>query len=178
MTHEKRLSYLNSAVFADTVVPSGYHRTIIRWLHDGIARSSRSHVAFRRHSGSFLFPSYCIREAINARWHRWSHEDDTIWQDAPTMALRRAAWKHEYNTKMNLRKVFGQLCVHAKHFTIAHEVAAGAWKIHRPSYDCFRCPHEWPDMARCVYDQSRIRNFLYRVSILCQLRDSVTRELF
>ena len=74
MTHGKRLSYLNSAVFGDTVVPSGCHRTIIRWLQDGNARVSRSRVAFRRHSGSFLFPSYCLREAISARWHRWSHE--------------------------------------------------------------------------------------------------------
>ena len=38
MTHGKRLSYPNSAVFADTVVPSRCHRTIIRWLHDSIAR--------------------------------------------------------------------------------------------------------------------------------------------
>jgi hypothetical protein len=42
MTHGKRLSYPYSAVFADTVVPSRCHRTIIRWVHDGIARTSRS----------------------------------------------------------------------------------------------------------------------------------------
>ena len=74
MTHGNCVSYLNSAVFADTVVPSGCHRTIIRWLHDGIARVSHSRVAFRRESGSLLFPSYCLREVINARWHRWSLE--------------------------------------------------------------------------------------------------------
>jgi hypothetical protein len=77
MTHGKRLSYPNSAVFADTVVPSQCHRTIIRWLHDGIARASRSRVAFLRQLGSFLFPSYCLREAKNTRWHRWSHEVKT-----------------------------------------------------------------------------------------------------
>ena len=151
MTHGKCLSYLNSAVFADTVVPSGRHRTIIRWLYDGITRASRSHVAFRRHSGSFLFPSYCLREAISARWHRWSHEVITIWQDAITMALRRATWTHEYNTKMNLRKVFGQF--------IGTPSCCRSLKIDRQSYDRLRCPHEWPDMARCVYDQSRIWNF-------------------
>jgi hypothetical protein len=70
MTHGKRLSYPNSAVFADTVVLS-------RWLHDGIARASRSRVAFLRQSGSFLFPSYCLREAKNTRWHRWSHDVKT-----------------------------------------------------------------------------------------------------
>jgi hypothetical protein len=69
-TWELRLSYPNSAVFADTVVP-------FRWLHDGIARASRSRVAFLRQSGSFLFPSYCLREAKNGRWHRWSHEVKT-----------------------------------------------------------------------------------------------------
>ena len=86
---------------------------------------------------------------------RSNYEDDTILQDALMMALRRATWTHEYNMKMNLRAIFW----HAKDFAIAHEVAAGAWKVHRRSYDCFRCPHEWPDMARCIYDQSRIWNF-------------------
>jgi hypothetical protein len=47
------------------------------WVHDGIARASRSRVAFLRQSGSFLFPSYCLREVKNARWHRWSHEVKT-----------------------------------------------------------------------------------------------------
>ena len=76
--HTVHLNFIsNSAVFADTVVPSRCHRTIIRWLHDGIARASRSRVAFLRQSGSFLFPSYCLREAKNARWHRWSHEVKT-----------------------------------------------------------------------------------------------------
>jgi len=77
MTHVKCLSYSNSAVFADTVVSSRCHRTIIRWLHDGIARASRSRVAFLRQSGSFLFPSYCLRQATHVRWHRWSHEVKT-----------------------------------------------------------------------------------------------------
>jgi hypothetical protein len=53
----KRFSYPYSAVFADTVVPSRSHRTIIRWVHDGIARASRSRVAFLKQSGSFLAPA-------------------------------------------------------------------------------------------------------------------------
>ena len=151
MTHGKRLSYLNSAVFADTVVPSGCHRTIIRWLHDDIARITRSCVTFRRHSGSFLFPSYCLREAISARCHRWSHEVITKMTRFDKMPSR---WPYENEPSQGLQAI----CLHAKDFATAHEVAAGAWKIDRRSYDCLRCPHEWPDMARCVYDQSRIWN--------------------
>ena len=38
-----------------------------------------------------------------------SNHDVTIWQDAISMALRRAKWTHEVNTKMNsLREHFGQ----------------------------------------------------------------------
>ena len=60
------------------MIPSRYHRTIIRWLHDDIARASRSRVAFVRQSGSFLFPSYCLRESKYARYHRWSYEVITM----------------------------------------------------------------------------------------------------
>ena len=115
------------------------HRTIIRWLHDGIARASRSRVAFLRQSGSFLFPSYCLREAKNARWHRWSHEDDTIWQDALTMDLRRAKWTHEFNTKMNLRKIFRQL--------------NGAWETPPAVIRWLKMSSR---KARCCYDLSWI----------------------
>jgi len=59
---EKRLSNSKSAVFHHTVVPCRCHRTTMRWLHDGIARASRSRVAFLRQSDSFLFPSYCLCE--------------------------------------------------------------------------------------------------------------------
>lgn len=70
----KRLSFSNSTVFTDTVVLSRCHRTtsIIQYLHDGIGR-----VAFLKQSGSLLFPSFCLREAKNARWRRWSHEVKT-----------------------------------------------------------------------------------------------------
>ena len=87
----KRLSYSNSensAAFADTVVQSRCHRTIIRWLHDGIARASRSRVALLRQSGSFLFPSCYLREAKKARWHRWLHEVKTKMTRFATMTTR------------------------------------------------------------------------------------------
>ena len=106
MTHGKRLSYPYSTVFADTVVPSRWHRTIIRWVHDGIARTSRSRVAFLRQSGSFLFPSYCLREVKNARWHRWSHEVKTKMTRFDKMPLR---WPYE--GKMDTRK-----CTFARSF--------------------------------------------------------------
>ena len=49
---------------ADYMVPSQCHRTLIRCLHDGIARASHSRVSFRRQPGSFLFVSYRLREAM------------------------------------------------------------------------------------------------------------------
>ena len=50
-------------LFAGTVVPSRCHRTIKQWLHDGISsRASRSRVGLLKQSGSFLLPSYCLRE--------------------------------------------------------------------------------------------------------------------
>ena len=67
ITHGKRLSYSNSAVFADTMVPSRCHRNIIRCPYAGIARASRGRVDFMKQSGWFLFPSHCLRETLNAR---------------------------------------------------------------------------------------------------------------
>ena len=82
----------NSTAFADAVVQSRCHRTIIRWLHDGIARASRSRVALLRQSGSFLFPSCYLREAKKARWHRWLHEVKTKMTRFATMTTR---WPYE-----------------------------------------------------------------------------------
>ena len=52
-THGQRLNYADRL----SSPTSWSHLDVIRWLHDGIARASRSRVAFLRHSGSFLFPS-------------------------------------------------------------------------------------------------------------------------
>jgi hypothetical protein len=51
-------------------------------------------------------------------------EDDTIWQDALTMALRRAKWTHENVPSQGPSAIFW----HAKDFATAHEVAARAWE--------------------------------------------------
>ena len=49
MTPGKRLIYSNSAVSADIGSPSRRHPTIIRWLHEGIAKATRRRVAFLDH---------------------------------------------------------------------------------------------------------------------------------
>jgi hypothetical protein len=171
MTHGKRLSYPYSAVFADTVVPSRCHRTIIRWVHDGIARASRSRVAFLRQSGSFLFPSYCLREVKNARWHRWSHEVKTKMTRFDKMPSR---WPYEGqngHTKMYLRKVLRQFFGMPKILPPLTKLLPEPEKLHRRSYDGLRCSHEWPDGFPI---RAEFEHFLYRVSIWCQFQDSVT----
>lgn len=135
-------SYSNSAVFADTVVPSRCHRTKIWWLHDGIARASHSRVAFLRHSGSFLFPSYCLLEAKNARWHRWSQEVKTKMTRFDKMPIQRAKWTHKFNTKMNLRKVFQQFFGMPKILPPLTKLLPEPDELHRRSCDGLRCPHE------------------------------------
>ena len=171
MTHGKRLSYPNSAVFADTVVPSRCHRTIIRWLHDGIARASRSRVAFLRQSGSFALSSWGEKCPMAPMITRSKDEDDTIWQDALTMALRRAKWTQEFNTKMNLRKVLRQFVLHAKDFATAHEVATGACETPQAVIRWLKMPSR---MADGFTIRTEFEHFLYRVSIWCQFPDSVT----
>ena len=50
-------------------------------------------------------------------------------------------------------------------------------KHNQGSYDGLRCPHEWPDVFRYVYDDLTItlkfEDFLNRVSIWGQFRDGV-----
>ena len=139
------------------MIPFRYHRTTIRWLHDDIARASRSRVACVRQLSSFFFPSHCLRESKNARYHRYN-DYVTIWQDAITMTLQRAKWIHEVNTKMSLRKNFCHFFLHAKDFAFAHEVGAEAWKI-QPAIP------RWVKMAsrmtRCCHDQTRIWTIIF-----------------
>ena len=132
------------------IFPSRCHRTIIRWLHAGIARASRSRVAFLRQSGSFLFPSYCLREAKYARWHRWSHEVKTKmtrFDKIPTRwPYEGQKWTHEFNTKMKLHKVFGQFFGMPKILPPLTKLLPEPEKLHGRSYDGLRYPHEWPDV--------------------------------
>ena len=44
-------------------------------------------------------------------------------------------------------------------------------KVHRRPYDGLRCPNEWPDVFTI---RAEFENVYHGVSILCQLRDSVT----
>ena len=64
MTCRKRLGYSHSAVLVDTVVPSRCHHTIIRCPQDGIARVSRSRLAFVRLSNNFLFRIVFVRRKM------------------------------------------------------------------------------------------------------------------
>ena len=47
-------------------------------------------------------------------------------------------------------------------------------KVRRRPYDGLRCPNEWPDVFTI---RAEFEIFYYRVSILCQLRESVTPAL-
>ena len=102
---------------------------------------------------------------------RGKDEDDTICHDAHTMALRRANRTHEFNTIMNLRKVFGHFFGMPKILPSLTKLLPKPEKLNRWSYDGFRCPHEWP----IVYTiRPEFEHFHNRVSIWCQVRDSVT----
>ena len=81
-----------------------------------------------------------------------NNDDVMIWQDAITMALRRAKWTHEVNTKMSLREYLGQF-LHAKDFAFAHKVAAEAWKMQPAVTGWVKMA---PRMTRCFHDQTRI----------------------
>ena len=105
---------------------------------------------------------------------RGKDEDDTICHDAHTMALRRANRTHEFNTIMNLRKVFGHFFGMPKILPSLTKLLPKPEKLNRWSYDGFRCPHEWPDVYTI---RPEFEHFHNRVSIWCQVRDSVTPAL-
>ena len=105
---------------------------------------------------------------------RGKDEDDTICHDAHTMALRRANWTHEFNTIMNLRKVFGHFFGMPKILPSLTKLLPKPEKLNRWSNDGFRCPHEWPDVYTI---RPEFEHFHNRVSIWCQVRDSVTPAL-
>ena len=105
---------------------------------------------------------------------RGKDEDDTICHDAHTMALRRANRTHEFNTIMNLRKVFGHFFGMPKILPSLTKLLPKPEKLNRWSYDGFRCPHEWPDVYTI---RPEFEHFHNRVSIWCQVIDSVTPAL-
>ena len=149
------------AVFTNTVITSRYHRTIIRWLHDDIARALRSRVAFVRQSDSFLFLSYCLRESKNSRYQRWSYEVITMLSRFDKMPWR---WPYEGkngHTKTTRKWAFARTSInflHTKDFAFAHEVAAEAWKIQPAVTSWIKMASR---MARCFHVQTRICTFSY-----------------
>ena len=66
------------------------------------------------------------------------------------------------------------ILLHAKDFAPLTKLLPEPEKVHRRPYDGLRCPHEWPDVFTI---RAECENFYHRVSILCQLRDSVTPAL-
>ena len=95
---------------------------------------------------------------------RSEDEDDTTRQDALTMALRRAKWTHEFNTKMTLREVLRQFFCMPKILPSLTKLLPESEKLNRRSYDGLRCAHEWPDVFTI---RAEFEHFLYRVSIWC-----------
>ena len=110
---------------------------------------------------------------------RSKDEDNTIWQDAFTMALRRAKMdtriQHENEPSQGPSAIFW----HAKDFATAHEVAAGAWET-PPAVK--RWLKMLSRMARWFYDQSRIWTFplscVHLVSISGQCDASIMKIHF
>jgi hypothetical protein len=112
--------------------PSRWHRTKIRWRHDGIVGASRSHAPFLRQSEIFVFPSYCLLEANIL---------DCTDEDGFTTALRSAKLAYEFNTQINLRIVFRQFLACQKLCDRSRSCCRS-----RGSYDGKRWLHEWPDV--------------------------------
>ena len=158
----------------DVIVLLKFHE--ISW-YDGHMMALRGlHVA--------VLPSWdnqspsCFPRIVFTMWKksitRSKNKDHTILQDALTMALWRAKWIHELNTKMNLRKVIWKFFGMPKILPPHTKFLPDPEKRHTWSNDGLRCPHGWPDVFTIRADYE---HFLFRVSIWCQLRDSVTPAL-
>ena len=132
----------------------------------------------RKQLGTFLFPLYCILEEKNARCHQLSHEEKTKTTRSDKVASR---WPHKGQDgltnsirKRNFARPSGNFFT-CQRFCAAHEVAAEPKKVHRRPFDGLRCPHEWREVFTI---RAECEHFCHRVSILCQLRDSVTTALW
>ena len=137
----------NSAVFANIVVPS-------QWLHDVIAMTSRSRVAFLRvdhRSASCFLRIVFVRQTcpmppmitkmtrldkIPSRWH---YEG-----------------KDEFNTNMNVRVVFGQFFSMSKVLEALTKYLPNLKKLNRWSYDGIRWHKMSSRIARWRCDEARI----------------------
>jgi hypothetical protein len=153
------------------VVPSRWHRTKIRWRHGGIAGASRNRVPFL---GSSCF----LRIVFLRRLHRWSHEVKTKTTRFDKMASRRPYEAQNWHTNSTRKWTFAMssgnflacqtFCDRSRCCCRCLQNLAGV------SYVCKRCTHEWPNV---ITTRSEFEHFFIRVSILCQIRDSVTPAL-
>ena len=151
---------------------------MIRWVHGGITRASHSRIAFLRTIDHLLVSlvlfSRCEKKEKKKKEKnisRSKNEDDTILQDALT-------WHYEgqngytnstrkWTFARSSRNFFGMPKILPPHTKFLPDP-----EKHRTwSNDGLRCPHEWADVftIRAEYE-----HFLYRVSIWCQLQDSLT----
>ena len=133
----------------------------MRWLHDGIARASRSRVAILDHRTA----SCILRENPNGTD---DHTKMTLFDKmhsrcTPRIAIRRAKWTHELNTKMNHREMLREIFGMSKILSPLPKLISKPEKLHQRSYDGSRWPPECPDVftIRAEYE-----HFFHRVSIL------------
>lgn len=151
LPHGKHLNYSNMAVPVDIVGPSRCHRTLIRWLHDAIARVSFSGIVFLRQSGTFLFPSYCLCEAkkYQSWWHRWSHEGKPKMSRFDMMPTRWPYEEQDGQANSTRQWAFARpFCNYLAYQIFCHRSRSccRSLKIHWRSHDGLRFPHEWPDV--------------------------------
>ena len=79
------------------------------------------------------------------------------------MALQRAIWTYEFNTKMNLCMVFRQFFGMPKILEALPKLLPKRKNLTGGrSYDGIRSPHDFPDNFAI---RSEFEHFLYRVSI-------------
>ena len=155
-------------------------QSVTRWLHDGYAKASRSRVAIARPSASTVCPSYCHRveytNPVSPMTTRSKDDGYTNPQDVHTMVSR---WPHggwEGHTKssrrsMHLREDLRQFFDMPKILWTLPKLLPNPKKLSPRSHDGLGCSPEWPDVFTIIPD---VANFLHRVSIGSQHRDSVT----
>ena len=92
-------------------------------------------------------------------------------QDGHTMATRWTRRTHEVYTKLHLREDLRQFFDMPKILWALPKLLPNPKNLSRWSHDGLRCSPEWPDVFTIIPD---VANFLHRVSIGSQNRDSVT----
>ena len=130
-----------------------------------------------KQSDTFLVRSYCFREAKmpdvtvdHTKKSRRRHDQTRCLHDGFTKSKMDSRIQYEYAPSRGLPGIFR----HAKDFAPLTKLLPEPEKVHRRPYDGLRCTHEWPGVST---NRAECENFYHRVSILCQLRDSVTPAL-